>query len=302
VPLAATAVEFDEVRDFSDVFSISAQAKGRDRIEVSWEIGNMVGGIHTVISTKAKTATARLGDDYIAVGPWLLSESDRDIPFDDEPGHEEFCETCRSQGIPVRVGRWRTPGSPRTILVEFSRLYEHKDDVLAQLWEQYEVDSISGGWDYVEPVLFGHAAGIVIELWWEDYLAPRHRRAIVHAHEWMTGSSLLYLKPRLPSIGTVFTTHATMLGRALSSLGHSPSEGLGDRTAAELADEHNVTAKHSIEGICAREADVFTTVSQITADDLGVIQVGSEAELVIRPLYEDQEGREIITFMFTPIA
>ena len=227
----------------------------------------MVGGIHTVISTKARTAVDLLGDDYVAIGPWLLSESERELPFDDEPGHEQFCESCRSQGIPVRVGRWRIPGSPRTILVEFSRLYEHKDDILADLWERYGVDSISGGWDYIEPVLFGYAAGKVIERWWEEHLAPKHARAIVHAHEWMTGSCLLYLKPRLPSLGTVFTTHATMLGRALSSLGHSPSDGLGDQSAAELADEHGVAAKHSLEGTCAREADVFTTVSEITADE-----------------------------------
>jgi phosphorylase/glycogen(starch) synthase len=233
--------------------------------EISWEVCNMVGGIHTVISSKAKTATERLGDDYIAVGPWLLSEGDRAPPFDDEPGHEEFCESCRSIGIPVRVGRWRIPSRPRAILIQFSRLYEHKDDVLSSLWDKFEVDSISGGWDYIEPVLFGHAAGIVIERWWEQYLAPRHKPVIVHAHEWMTGSSLLYLKPRLPSVGTVFTTHATMLGRALSSLGHSPQDGLGDQTPAGLAKEHGVTAKHSLEGVCARQADVFTTVSTVTA-------------------------------------
>jgi len=233
--------------------------------EVSWEVCNKVGGIHTVISTKAKTATKKFGDAYIAVGPWLLSESDREVPFDDEPGHKEFCETCRSHGIPVRVGHWLIPGSPRTILVEFSQLYEGRDDILSGLWEKYHVDSISGGWDYVEPVLFGHAAGMVIELWWEEYLATKHGRAIVHAHEWMTGSTLLYLKSRLPSLGTVFTTHATMLGRALSSLGQSPSDGLGDKTARDLADENGVTAKHSLEGVSAREADVFTTVSEITA-------------------------------------
>lgn len=235
--------------------------------EISWEVCNKVGGIHTVLSTKAKTATARYGDEYIAVGPWLLSESEREVPFDDEPGYEEFCDTCRSQGIPVRVGRWRTMGAPRTILVEFSRLYELRDDLLAELWENYQVDSISGGWDYCEPVLFGHAAGMAIERWCDEYLAPKHRRAVVHAHEWMTGSSLLYLKGRMPDVGTVFTTHATMLGRALSSLGHSPSEGLGDKTAEELAEENGVVAKHSLEGVCARQADVFTTVSQITADE-----------------------------------
>lgn len=43
-------------------------------------------------------------------------------------------------------------------------------------------------------------------------------------------------------------------------------------------------------------------ISQITSDNLTSIKVGSEAELVIRPLFEDQEGREVTTFMFTPIA
>jgi len=248
--------------------------------EISWEVCNKVGGIHTVISTKARTATERFGDDYIAVGPWRLSESERQVPFDDEPGHEAFCESCRSQGIPVRVGRWRIPGRPRTILVEFSGLYDHKDDVLARMWEDHQVDSLSGGWDYVEPVLFGHAAGMVVELWWEEYLAPRHRRCVVQAHEWLTASALLHAKSRLPAAGTVFTTHATMLGRALSSIGQSPQAGLGDATAAELAETHHVVAKHSLEGACARAVDVFTTVSPITGDEATLLH-GRAPDLLV---------------------
>ena len=235
--------------------------------EVSWEVCNKVGGIYTVLSTKAKTATRRFGDDYVALGPWLLTEERGDVPFDEEPGFEAFAEGCRRIDLPVRIGRWRIPGSPRTILVEFSRLYEEKDAILSGLWEDFEVDSISGGWDYAEPVLFGYAAGRVIERWWEERLAPYHRRAVTHAHEWMTGAALLYLKRHVPSMGTVFTTHATMLGRALSSLGHSPEDGLGDETPEQLAATHQVVAKHSLEGVCAREADVFTTVSEITAKE-----------------------------------
>ena len=96
---------------------------------------------------------------------------------------------------------------------------------------------------------------------------PQRRRAIVHAHEWMTGSSLLYLTKHAPAIGTVFTTHATILGRSLSSTGYTPDDGLGDATSAELAEEHGVQAKHSLEGVCARVADTFTTVSEITAKE-----------------------------------
>ena len=234
--------------------------------EVSFEVCNKVGGIYTVLASKAQTLVDRFGDDYVCIGPWLLRDDEHDpVPFEKERGFEEFEESCRAAGLPVQVGRWAIPGRPRTVLVEFSGLYEQKDAVLTELWERFSVDSIHGEWDYVEPVLFGHAAAQIIERWWEEYHAPVHRRAVAQFHEWMTGSGCLYLNRRCPGIGTVFTTHATMLGRALSSLGRSPEAGLGDDTAEELADQHGVAAKHSLEGVCAREADVFTTVSEITA-------------------------------------
>jgi phosphorylase/glycogen(starch) synthase len=239
--------------------------------EVSWEVCNKVGGIHTVVSTKARSLVDRMGDDYVAVGPWLLSSSESNSEFEEEAGFEAFCESCMEIGIPVRVGRWRIPGRPRVLLIEFSRLYEKKDGVLTGLWENFRVDSLHGGWDYVEPVLFGHAAALVIELWWEEYLAPKHRRAVVNAHEWMTASALLYLKKQVPSVGTVFTTHATVLGRTLSSHGESPDDGLGGRTPDEIAQEHNTVAKHSLESVAAREADVFTTVSEITAREAALL-------------------------------
>jgi glycogen phosphorylase/synthase len=232
--------------------------------EVSWEVCNKVGGIHTVVSTKARTLVERLGDEYIAIGPWLLSDPQQEAGFEEEQGFEVFAEGCRALGVPVKVGRWRIPGRPRTILVEFSALFPRKDAVLSELWEKYKVDSLTGGWDYVEPVLFGHAAGLVIERWWHSFLGSRGQ-AIAQFHEWMTGSGLLYLEDRLPQIGSVFTTHATMLGRALSATGRSPEDGLGGQSPEELAEALGVRSKHSLEGIAARVADVFTTVSEITA-------------------------------------
>jgi phosphorylase/glycogen(starch) synthase len=258
--------------------------------EVSFEICNKVGGIYTVLSTKARTLVERFGDDYVCVGPWLLRDDEqRPTPFEKEPGFEAFEDGCRAAGLPVQVGRWSIPGRPRAVLVEFSSLYEQKDGVLAGLWERFAVDSIQGAWDYVEPVLFGHAAGQVIERWWEEYLAPQRRRAVAQFHEWMTGAGLLHLKTQCPGIGTVFTTHATMLGRALSSLGRSPEDGLAGDTPEDLAAAHGVTAKHSLEGVCAREADVFTTVSEITA---------AEAELLHRrrpqPILANGIDQEVI--------
>jgi phosphorylase/glycogen(starch) synthase len=235
--------------------------------EVSWEVCNKVGGIYTVISSRAKTMVERLGDHYVAVGPWLLSQQNVDGHFDDEPGHEAFAESCRRLGVPVRVGRWRIPGRPRAILVEFTGLMADKDAYLARLWEHYQVDSLHGGWSYVEPVMFGRAAGLVVERWWRDRVAPAGKPAVLFAHEWMAGTALLHAHQHAPAIGTVFTTHATMLGRAIAGRGHSPLAGLAGRTPEEAAREVDVTAKHSLEGVTARTADVFTTVSAVTAQE-----------------------------------
>lgn len=235
--------------------------------EVSWEVCNKVGGIHTVVSTKAKTLVGEFGDDYVAIGPWLLSGTHLAEQFEEEAGFGAFCEACRAVGVPVRVGRWKIPGRPRTILVEFSSLFAKKDEILAHLWEAYKVDSLFGSWDYVEPLMFGHAAAIVIEKWWQEHCAPARKFAVAQFHEWMTGSGLLRLKSRVPEIGTVFTTHATVLGRSVSSSGVLPEKALAGRTSEALAETHNVRAKHSIEASCARESDVFTTVSQLTCDE-----------------------------------
>lgn len=235
--------------------------------EVSWEVCNKVGGIHTVVSTKAPTFVRRYEERYVAIGPWLLGSNERASAFHPTPGFEAFEEACHQSGIPVRVGRWETPGRPRTILVAFSRLFERKDAVLAGLWEDYHVDSLFGSWDYVEPVLFGHAAALVIERWWRMFAAHEAIGAVALFHEWMTGSGALYLKKHVPAIGSVFTTHATMLGRSIASLGRDPLLSLDGRSPEEAAVQIGIRAKHSMEGVCAREADVFTTVSELTAQE-----------------------------------
>lgn len=237
--------------------------------EVSWEVCNKVGGIHTVLSTKARTMVGRFGDDYICLGPWLLN-AESELPFEDSPGFEDFAEACREMGVPVRVGRWLIPGRPRTVLVEFSKLYQLKDGILAGLWERHGVDSITGGWDYIEPVLFGQACGMVIEKWLREMASVRPLPPVAHFHEWMTASGMLYLQDCVPEVGRVFTTHATMLGRAVSATGLPPEEGLLGRDPEDVADSMGVTAKHSLEGVAARSADVFTTVSNVTAEEAKV--------------------------------
>ena len=126
--------------------------------EISWEVCNKVGGINTVIATKARTVCGKYGDRYFTIGPDLGQGADRE--FEEDPALlKGWRQTLYEKGIRVRVGRWRIVGRAQVILVDFSSLIPRKDDILKFLWESYRVDSISGQWDYIEPVLFGYAAG-----------------------------------------------------------------------------------------------------------------------------------------------
>ncbi len=253
----------------------------RTLFEVSWEVANKVGGIHTVLATKAPSLVERLGDRYLAIGPLLLGE-ERGLPgFEEESGFEDLCGACRAAGLETRIGRWLIPGRPRCVQVGFSGLYEQKDRILARLWERYKVDSLEGGWDYVEPLLFGYAAGMFIEHWWHERIEPRGGGAVAQFHEWLSGSGLLYLKTHLPQVGTVFTTHATVLGRALCSSGSPLREALGERAPAAAARAVGVGAKHSLEGVAARQADVFTTVSSLTAEEAALLHLREPTPLTL---------------------
>ena len=183
-----------------------------DRLfEVSWEVCNKVGGIHTVVATKAQTMVEALGNRYITIGPDIHRENDN-TEFEEDTGLlAEWKQMVYSEGIRIRIGRWNVNGRPITILVDFSSFFNKKDDILKALWESYKVDSISGQWDYIEPVLFGYAAGKVIESYCNMFCTP-NEMPVAHFHEWMTSSGGLYLRQHAPYTATVFSTHATVVG------------------------------------------------------------------------------------------
>lgn len=233
--------------------------------EVSWEVCNKIGGIHTVVGTKALTAIEKFGyDHYVVIGPDLTSESDN-LEFEEDPNLlKAWRQMAYAEGLRIRVGRWKTvKGTPIAVLVNFSAIMGQKDQILAKLWEDYKVDSISGQWDYVEPVLFGFAAGKVIESYVKYHNEPG-KHAAAHFHEWMTASGGLYLQKERPSIATVFTTHATVIGRSIAGNGLPLYSGLDTFNGDDMARQFGVTAKHSIEKAAAHNLDAFSTVSEIT--------------------------------------
>nr|HQH41000.1 DUF3417 domain-containing protein [Bacteroidales bacterium] len=233
--------------------------------EVSWEVCNKVGGIHTVLSTKALTLVNQLGDKFLLIGPDVYREEHTNPEFSEDPGlFSDWKQQALTEGLRIRTGRWNITGNPIVILVDFTSLISRKDEIFAKLWESYKLDSISGQWDYIEPALFGYAVGQVIESFLKFHQLLREK-VVAQFHEWMTGTGILYLKEKLPQVSNVFTTHATVLGRALAGNGRPLYSGLASYNPDDLAREFNVVAKQSLEKLSAKHADVFTTVSEITA-------------------------------------
>lgn len=255
--------------------------------EVSWEVCNKVGGIHTVVGTKARTAIEQFGDDrYIVIGPDLTSDSENP-EFDEDPNMlKAWRQAVAADGLRVRVGRWKNvKGTPVAILVNFSAIMSRKDDILGKLWEDYKVDSISGQWDYVEPVLFGYAAGKVIESYVKHYNLPG-QHAVAHFHEWQTVAGGLYLQKERPSVATVFTTHATVVGRSIAGNGFPLYSNLESYNGDEMARQFGVVAKHSIEKVAAHSLDAFSTVSEITKRECQAL-LGAEVSTVTPNGFED---------------
>ncbi len=232
--------------------------------EVSWEVCNKIGGIHTVIATKAQTVKNKFQDRYILLGPDLSHEGSNSEFEEDLTLLRAWRQTVYNEGIRIRVGRWKIEGSPLVVLVDFSSLIPRKDEILKNLWESYHVDSLSGQWDYIEPVLFGWAAGKVIASYVDSFCATTEKVA-AHFHEWMTAAGGLYLRSNAPYVATVFSTHATVMGRCIAGNRLPLYNDLTKFNADELARQFNVTAKHSIEKMAATYHDEFLTVSDITA-------------------------------------
>ncbi|MCL2435483.1 MAG: alpha-glucan family phosphorylase, partial [Lentimicrobiaceae bacterium] len=230
--------------------------------ETSWEICNKVGGIYTVLSTKAFTAVQNYGDNYICIGPELSKEDNSDF-MEDLSLFKNWRELAQSEGLRIRTGRWNISGNPIVILVDFTPFFEKKNEILTQFWLKYQLDSISGQWDYIEPALFGYAAARVIESFY-NYYCYATDKIIAHFHEWMTGTGILHLEEDVPQIATVFTTHATVLGRCIAG-NLLPLYGVMENyNSQEFAQQFSVQSKHSLEHLSAKYADGFTTVSQIT--------------------------------------
>lgn len=231
--------------------------------ETSWEVCNKVGGIYTVLSTRAKTLQDKMKDHVIFLGPDCWQDTPSPY-FKDKTLFAAWQQKAASEGLSVKVGRWDIPGEPIAMLVGFHSFFEKKSELFGKLWEYYRVDSLHAYGDYDESAMFAYATALVVESFYKFYLSEKDK-VVFHANEWQTGFAALVLQRRQPEIATIFTTHATCIGRSIAGNNKPLYEYLWAYNGDQMASELNMESKHSIEKQTAHHVDCFTTVSDITA-------------------------------------
>lgn len=234
--------------------------------ESSWEVCNKVGGIYAVLSTRANTLQKIFRDRIIFIGPDFWQDKENIYFTEDNDLFEEWKTSAAKSGLKVRTGRWNVPGEPIAILVDFTPYYEKKNEIYGKLWEDFHVDSLHAYGDYDEASMFSYAAAKVVESFYNFFITGTEK-VVYHGNEWMTGLGLLYIKKHMPQIATVFTTHATSIGRSIAGNNKPLYDYLFAYNGDQMAEELNMQSKHSIEKQTAHNADCFTTVSEITANE-----------------------------------
>lgn len=235
--------------------------------ESSWEVCNKVGGIYTVLSTRAKTLQDKMKDRIVFIGPDCWHEKENPYFKEDPNLLSDWKKSAEANdGLKLKVGRWNIPGEPVAILVDFMPYFEIKDEIYSRMWELYEVDSLHAYGDYDEASMFSYAAALVVESYYR-YFKLDTQKVIYHANEWMTGLGLLYLQHSVPRIASIFTTHATSIGRSIAGNNKPLYDYLFAYNGDQMAGELNMQSKHSIEKQTAKFVDCFTTVSDITANE-----------------------------------
>jgi glycogen(starch) synthase len=231
--------------------------------EISWEVCNKVGGIYTVLTSKAEQMQTHY-KNYFLIGPYFEQHAKAEFTEKSPPDiFRHAFEELSNEGMIFHYGSWDDiKGRPQVILVEFLGIVGRKNDLKGEYWNDYKIDSMRGYWDFEEPMLWSYCIGRLLHKMCDTSI--RDKKVVAQFHEWMSSFGLLYLKKNCGRIATVFTTHATILGRTLASNGVDLYNSLNNLDPLHEAYRFNIEAKYLTEKAAALNADVFTTVSEIT--------------------------------------
>ncbi len=233
--------------------------------EVGWEICWQLGGIYTVLRTKAPAMQSRWGDRYCLIGPY--NPATAAIEFEERPTEgfiREVLDQLRDAGMPCHYGHWLVTGRPRVILLDYRARYGslHVDKYL--MWKDHGISTVANDGEVNEVVAFGFA---VTEFFRILCNVQPGRRILAHFHEWMGGVAVPRIAHLKYPVATVFTTHATLLGRYLASDDPDFYQHLPYVDPDAAATHYNIYPRFAIERAAAHAATVFTTVSEVTSHE-----------------------------------
>jgi len=244
---------------------------GTALFEVAWEVCNQVGGIYQVLRSKSPTMIRRWRSRYCLVGPYI--EDRAALEFEAVPAKGWLADVITlldSQGLKVHHGGWLVAGNPRVLLLEHRVPVRRLDELKYELFREHGITSPPGDQYIDDAIMFGDAVRKLLRAVAARAASgaqdtPRH--VIAHLHEWLGGLAIPLIRREKLPVATVFTTHATLLGRYMASNEDRFYDHLRFKNDAEEAGRYNIRCQHAMERACAHGAHVFTTVSHITGEE-----------------------------------
>lgn len=234
--------------------------------EVGWEVCNPVGGIYTVLRSKAPSMIARWDQRYCLIGPYNAAAAE--VEFEPVAPTGIMSDTLgrlQAKGIKAHYGHWLVTGRPHVVLLDYLSVFDHLAEVKYQLWSDHGIELPSDDELLNNVVAFAQACKILLSV-----LARSEKPArpiIAHFHEWMAGAAIPLLRHDNWPGSIVFTTHATLLGRYLAMNDDQFYDHLPFYNDADQATQYRVESQHRLERAATHGAQVFTTVSDVTADE-----------------------------------
>lgn len=246
--------------------------------EASWEVCNKVGGIHTVLSSLAPTLQSLIGKDKLV---FLGPDFNTTEFIEDKTLMPDWRAALKDEELKARIGRWNIATKPLAIVVDVHQFMGQKNEIYGNMWKKFGVDSLHSYGDYDDSSMWAYACGRVVDAI-VDNCFDSDAKVVVQAHEWQSAMALLCLKERSAhrELGTVFTTHATTVGRSICDNDKCLYKYFDQYNGDVMAHELNVEAKHSAEKAAAIHADCFTTVSETTNRECKTL-LGKPADMIL---------------------
>lgn len=229
-------------------------------LELSTEVCRQVGGIYTVLRTKVPAMQERWGANYLLIGVGSPTIEFEECAAPD--GIRDALLRVEERGIRTSYGKWLVQGRPNVILLDLDPWRGKTGELQYLFWKDNGISTPAHDHECQDAILLGFAVEALLE---ELLRALPRKRLLLHAHEWLAGVVLPRIKHRQLPVATVFTTHATLLGRHLAGARPDFYASLESIDPESAARQYGIHPRYVIERVAAQTATVFTTISEITA-------------------------------------